>query len=92
MNTQTAEKSPVAVFIEETFGKTVTFAAVIGKNPSTASEIKRRGSIPVEYWPAIVRAAAEAGVEGVTNDMLVDLHVNQSTHEQAEPVQDEAAA
>jgi len=57
------------------FGGSTKFAAVIGKGPSTASEMKRRQSIPVEYWPTIIRAAPEAGVDGLTTDEMVRLHV-----------------
>jgi hypothetical protein len=64
----------VADLIDE-FGGSTKFAAVIGKGPSTASEMKRRQSIPVEYWPSIIRAAPSAGIEGLTTDELVRLHV-----------------
>lgn len=57
------------------FGGSTKFAAVIGKGPSTASEMKRRQSIPVEYWPAIIRAASAAGIADLTTDEMVRLHV-----------------
>lgn len=59
----------------DSFGGNTRFGAVIGKAASTASEMKRRGSIPVEYWPAVVREARRLGIPGVTNDKLVELHV-----------------
>ena len=64
----------VADLIDQ-FGGSTKFAAVIGKGPSTASEMKRRQSIPVEYWPTIIRAAEGAGIAGLTTDELVRLHV-----------------
>lgn len=57
------------------FDGNTKFAAIIGKNASTASEMKRRNSIPIEYWPRIIKAAREMGIEGVSNDTLVALHL-----------------
>ena len=60
----------------EKFGGSTKFAAIIGKNPSTASEMKRRGSIPVEYWPAVLSAARECGFKEVTIEKLMELHAS----------------
>lgn len=57
------------------FGGNAKFAAIIGKGPSTASEMRRRGSIPVAYWPTIVAEAASRGITGINHDLLVRLHV-----------------
>lgn len=68
--------------IIELFGGPTRFAAVIGKNPSTASEMKRSGSIPVRYWPAIL--ASDKGKEiGLTSDVLVAAHVSNAGSEVA---------
>lgn len=68
--------------IIEQFGGPTKFAAVIGKNPSTASEMKRSGSIPVRYWPAII--ASDKGKEiGLTSDALVAAHVHNAGSEVA---------
>lgn len=32
-------------------------ATLLGKGYSTVSEMKRRGTIPVEYWPALIEQA-----------------------------------
>ena len=56
------------------FGGSTKFAAVIGKNPSTASEMKRRGSIPVEYWATVLSAASERGFKDITSERLIELH------------------
>lgn len=70
--------------IIEKFGGPTKFAAVIGRIPSTASEMKRSGSIPVRYWPAMINS--EKGREiGLTSDMLVAAHVRK-------PEDDEVAA
>jgi hypothetical protein len=66
-------------------GGNTAVARIIGKGPSTVSEMKRRGAVPVEYWPALVLAASDADVAGrdrravfiLTNDMLVAAHVGQ---------------
>lgn len=61
----------------DAFGGPTEFAKVIEKNPSTASEMKRTGSIRVPYWPAIVAAAAEREIPGVTLESLALMHVEE---------------
>lgn len=56
------------------FGGPTKLGRAIGVAPSTASEMKRRASIPVDYWPKLVAAAPDHGVEGLTNDKLVEAH------------------
>ncbi|MFG1330184.1 carph-isopro domain-containing protein [Xanthobacter autotrophicus] len=60
----------------EALGGNAAFGRIIGKRPSTASEMKRRGSIPVEYWPVVTAAAGEAGLKIQYAD-LVAMHVAQ---------------
>lgn len=57
------------------FSGTSAFAAAMGLNLSTASEMRRRSSIPVRYWPKLVEAARERGIEGISFDSLVAMHV-----------------
>jgi hypothetical protein len=59
------------------FGGPTDFADVIGKNPSTASEMKRSESVRVSYWPRIVEAAQERGIPGVTLETLAQMHIDQ---------------
>ena len=59
--------------IIDSFGGATAFALLIGKNPSTASEMKRNRSIPVRYWPRVVDEAASRGIH-ITNDTLVAAH------------------
>lgn len=40
---------------------------------STVSEMKRRKSIPVEYWPGLISLSSDKG-GSLTNDVLVDAH------------------
>jgi hypothetical protein len=71
--------------IIDALGGSTAVARIIGKGPSTVSEMKRRGSVPVEYWPSLVAAAADAELAdrdrrqpfNLTNDMLVDAHTGQ---------------
>lgn len=49
-------------------------AELLSVKPSAASEMKRRGSIPVRYWPRLVDVCKELGIRGVNYDVLVDMH------------------
>lgn len=59
----------------DAFGGAAEFGRVIGKNPSTASEMKRNGSIRVGYWPAIVEAAPRYDISGVTLESIAQMHL-----------------
>lgn len=54
----------------ETLGGPTKVARILGVGFTTASEMKRRGSIPVKYWPKIV------GVSRITYEQLVEMHAN----------------
>jgi hypothetical protein len=63
--------------VEEVFAGfegTSAFAGALGLNLSTASEMRRRSSIPVRYWPKLVDAARQRGVDGISYDSLVAMH------------------
>lgn len=68
--------------IIDAFGGNTAMARIIGKGPSTVSEMRRRGRIDVTYWPALVAAAASVeiaqrdsrAVFDLTNDLLVSAH------------------
>lgn len=66
------------------FGGNSAFARVIGKRPSTVSEQKRSGSIPVEYWDLIIAGAADLGIPGVTYETLARMHIRRTASEAAE--------
>lgn len=55
------------------FGGPTAFARAIGVQPSTASEMKRRGSIPVRYWPSVLSAAENLNIQ-ISSDDLVAIH------------------
>jgi hypothetical protein len=59
----------------EAYGGVAAFARVIGKSSSTASEMKRRGSVPVAYWPKLIASAGRLGIAGITAERLMWLHV-----------------
>lgn len=56
--------------IFELFGGNAAVARVLGVGPSTASEMKRRESIPVEYWPALVDAAKHLGNDDLSLERI----------------------
>lgn len=56
------------------FQKTSAFADALGLKLSAASEMRRRKSIPVRYWPKLVEVARERGFDEINNDTLVAIH------------------
>lgn len=56
--------------IFDVFGGSTSLARLLGVNTSTASEMKRRESIPVEYWPRIVMEAKRIGRDDVTLEAI----------------------
>jgi hypothetical protein len=38
------------------FGGKSSFARLLGVRPSTVSEMSRRNSIPIKYWPTIINS------------------------------------
>lgn len=47
---------------------------IIGKGASTASEMKRRKSIPVPHWSFLIAAAAERQILGISFETLALMH------------------
>lgn len=45
--------------------------------PTTVASWKSRQSIPPDYWPRIIDAARQCGLEGVTSDKLLELHTGE---------------
>jgi hypothetical protein len=58
----------------DALGGPAEVARIIGRGGSTASEMKRRASIPVDYWPALIESARGKEI-GLTSDDLVRLHI-----------------
>lgn len=63
--------------IFDEIGGSGQMARALDVKPSAASEMKRRGSIPVRYWPQLVEACRARGVD-VTYEQLVNLHLGQA--------------
>lgn len=61
------------------------FASALGLNLSTASEMRRRSSIPVRYWPRLVEVARERGIAGISYDSLVAMHVPSPSPQTSSP-------
>jgi hypothetical protein len=55
-------------------GGTGAVARIIDVKHSAASEMRRRSSIPVRYWPQLIDGARAASVD-ITSDVLVEVHV-----------------
>jgi hypothetical protein len=56
--------------IFDVFGGNAAVARILGVGASTASEMKRRESVPVEYWPALVDEAKKIGRDDVTLETI----------------------
>jgi hypothetical protein len=56
------------------FGGPAAVARILDVGPSTASEMKRRRSIPPEYWLRLVREAERRGLPDITTDALATIH------------------
>lgn len=59
----------------EQFGGTGAVARIMKVGHSTASEMRRRGSIPLKYWSSIIDHAKSINRPEVDNDLLVRIHV-----------------
>jgi hypothetical protein len=46
----------------------------LGVNPSTASEMKRRGTIPGEYWALLVEHARAIGRDDISYEAVARIH------------------
>lgn len=67
--------STVATIFER-FEGPANVGRAIGKPTEHATAMRRRGSIPVRYWPALISAAKAAKIEGVTYKDLVSAHAS----------------
>lgn len=61
--------------IFETLGGAASVARMLRVNASTASEMKRRKSIPIKYWPSLISAARVEGVR-IDEAALVSAHID----------------
>lgn len=56
--------------IFDIFGGNASVARILRVGPSTASEMKRRESIPVEYWPELVAEAKSLGRDDLSLEAI----------------------
>lgn len=63
----------------DAFGGATSFGRVIGKIPSTASEMKRTGAIGIKYWPKVINTAAKLRIPGVSAETLLKMHVGSAS-------------
>ena len=61
--------------IFDAFGGATRLAEAIGIDAIHAQTMKTRRSIPVTYWPALVKAAKRQKIPGITFEHLVRLHI-----------------
>jgi hypothetical protein len=71
MSKQTALNSIEDVF--KLFGSNVAMADILRVTPSGVSEMKRRKSIPVEYWQPIVKEAKKMARDDLTLEKMAVL-------------------
>jgi hypothetical protein len=65
--------------IFDALGGPAAFARALElKGGSTASEMKRRGSIPVEYWPRLVAIGVEQNIAWLTYEELALMHARKA--------------
>lgn len=63
------------------FRTNIELAGVLNVGQSTVSEMKRRGNIPPQYWPAIVSAVAAKGRHDLTLEKFVALAARRATRQ-----------
>lgn len=58
----------------QALGGVTAVADVLGVGQSTASEMRRRKSIPVRYWPALLDAWKVREPDSASYEALVSMH------------------
>lgn len=62
----------------EQLGGPTKVARILGVGFTTASEMKRRKSIPVKYWPKLVAACEAEGFDQISYERLVLMHSDEA--------------
>ena len=73
-----ADDSKTVSSIFDALGGPAAFARDLGLKGSTASEMKRRGRISIELWPALVAIAADRNIDWLTYESLALMHAHKS--------------
>lgn len=69
--------------IFDAFNGPAEVARIIGKRTEHATAMRRRGSIPVVYWPSLFAVAKARGISGITYDALVAVHAERAKPSEA---------
>lgn len=80
-----------ATKIIDAFGGPTAFAIVVGTTQQNATNMKARGTIPASFFRAIVDAAVERNIQGVTLDVLADLAAKDWNRAKPAPASEQAA-
>lgn len=70
--------TPVPSSVKDLMGlwpSLVEFSADVPAGYETVRQWFKRQSIPVRYWPDVIAGASRRGLEGVTSDLLMKLHI-----------------
>lgn len=78
--------------IFDLLGGVAEVGRIIGKRAEHVGSMKARGSIPVVYWPDIIAAAKERGIDGITSESLTSVHATAMSHKAATRVTASEAA
>lgn len=76
----------------DAFGGPAKFSEAVGVTRVHAGVMKTRDSIAPEYWPAIVAAARQRRIEGVTAETLMEIAARNAAKRKAAPTPAEDAA
>lgn len=60
------------------FGGPSKVGQAVGVSTEHAASMRRRRSIPVKYWPSLVRAARDLELDWITFEALTSLHAEPS--------------
>lgn len=70
--------------IFDKWGSASDLARAIGlKRASHGTLMKCRGSIPQKYWPRLVEASKDRGIEGITYESLALAHAQKANSSEA---------
>jgi hypothetical protein len=69
----------------DAFGGPAAVGRVLGKSTEHAASMRRRGSIPVEYWPVLLSAAHKQNIDHLTYEALVLIHSRRMNFGSARP-------
>lgn len=69
--------------IFDAFGGPANLGRAVGVRTEHATTMRRRGSIPTRYWLRLVSAAAEAGRDDITLEVLARVHAARFAEETA---------